>query len=134
MQLVLNTFGSLLGKSGDCFEIKAGDDKRLVAASKVSSILITTGAVLSTDSIELAIAHNIDLLLLDKGGHPYARIWQCKLGSATKILRLQLEASESELGLQLGRNGWPPRSPTRWTFSRNWRARGPARPRQWHSM
>jgi len=97
----LNTFGTFLGKSGDCFEIKAGEEKRLVAATKVRSILITTGASLSTDAIELAIQHNIDLLFLDKSGHPYARIWQCKLGSTTKIRRLQLEASESELGFKL---------------------------------
>ncbi len=101
MQLVLNTFGTYLGKTGDCFEVKSGDAKRLVSAKKVRSILITTGASLSTDAIELAIANNVDIVFLDKTGHPFARIWQCKLGSTTKIRRLQLEASEAELGLQL---------------------------------
>ncbi|MDZ7385489.1 MAG: CRISPR-associated endonuclease Cas1, partial [candidate division KSB1 bacterium] len=101
MQLVINTFGTFLGKTGDCFELKVGEQKRLVSAKKVRTILITTGASLSTDAIELAIQNNVDVVFLDKTGHPFARIWQSKLGSTTKIRRLQLEASEAELGFQL---------------------------------
>ncbi|MDZ7262791.1 MAG: CRISPR-associated endonuclease Cas1, partial [candidate division KSB1 bacterium] len=43
MQLVLNTFGAYLSKSGDCFEVKIDDQKQVVSAKKVQSILITTG-------------------------------------------------------------------------------------------
>ncbi len=100
MQLVLNTFGTYLSKNGDCFEIKAGDSKRLISAKKVKSILITTGAALSTDAIRLAIQNNIDILFLDEFGDPYARVWQPRLGSTTRIRRRQLEISETEEGLR----------------------------------
>lgn len=100
MQLVLNTFGTYLSKNGDCFEIKAGDSKRLISAKKVRSILITTAAAISTDAIQLAIQNNVDIVFLDSYGNPYARVWQSRLGSTTRIRRRQLEISETEEGLK----------------------------------
>ena len=100
MQLVINTFGSYLHKIEDCFEIKVEEQKQKISASKVESILITTGVSFSSDAIELAMQHNIDVVFLDKFGNPYARVWQPKLGSTTLIRRRQLEIAETELGLQ----------------------------------
>lgn len=101
MQLVLNTYGSYLHKIEDCFEIKVDDQKQKISANKVESILITTGVSFSSDAIELAMQHNIDVVFLDKFGNPYARVWQPKLGSTTLIRRRQLEIAETDLGLQL---------------------------------
>lgn len=101
MQLVLNTYGSYLHKIEDCFEIKVDEQKQKVSANKVESILITTGVSFSSDAIELAMQHNIDVVFLDAFGNPYARIWQPKLGSTTLIRRRQLEIAETEAGLQL---------------------------------
>lgn len=61
MNLVLNTFGTYLHRDGEMFVInikneKDENKKREVSARKVRSILITTGAALSTDAIRLAIA------------------------------------------------------------------------------
>ncbi len=101
MQLIINTFGSYLHKIEDCFEIKIDQQKQKVSANKVESILITTGVSFSSDAIELAMRHNIDVVLLDNFGNPYARIWQPKLGSTTLIRRRQLELAETEAGLNL---------------------------------
>jgi len=101
MQLVLNTYGAYLHKTGDCFEIKVGEEKRSISAQKVQSIWITTAASFSTDAIQMAMENNIDVVFLDHFGNPYARIWQSKLGSTTKIRRRQLEVSESREGLSL---------------------------------
>lgn len=101
MQLVLNTWGSHIHKSGDCFEVKIGDQRQLVSVQKVQSIWITTGCTFSSDAIELAMNNNIDVVFLDKFGHPFGRVWQSKLGSTTKIRRRQLEISETEDGLKL---------------------------------
>ncbi len=101
MQLVLNTPGAYLSKSGDCFQVKVGDEKSLVSVHKVQSILVTTYAAFSSDAIELAMNHNIDVVFLDRFGNPYGRVWQSKLGSTTRIRRRQLEISETEEGLSL---------------------------------
>jgi CRISPR-associated protein Cas1 len=101
MQLVINTFGASLRKRGEQFLVQAGDKKFGVSAHKVRSILIATAAHLSTDAIELAARHNIDVLFLDRRGDPYARVWQTKLGSTAAIRRRQLEVAEGPEGLAL---------------------------------
>jgi len=101
MQLVINTYGSYLQKSGDCFKIKKDEQTFEVSVKKVSSILITTAAYITTDAIKLAMDHNIDIIFLDEFGEPYGRVWHSKLGSTTLIRRRQLEIAETDQGLKL---------------------------------
>jgi CRISPR-associated protein Cas1 len=101
MQLVINTFGASLRKQGERFLVRAGDKQLAVSAHKVRSILLTTAAHLSTDAIELAVAHNIDLVFLDRHGDPFARVWQTRLGSTAAIRRRQLEVADGAEGLAL---------------------------------
>ncbi len=103
MQLVINTFGASVRKRGEQFEILAGDRKVALSVHKVQSILITTGAHLSTDAIQLALRHNIDLVFLDGSGQPYGRVWQTRMGSTVAIRRRQLEVAELPEGLGLAR-------------------------------
>jgi CRISPR-associated protein Cas1 len=104
MQLVINTFGAGLGKEGDRFLVTAGSRKLAVSAHKVQSILITTAAYLSTDAVELAAAHNIDLVFLNKHGEPFARVWQSRMGSTAAIRRRQIEVADSPEGLGFARD------------------------------
>jgi CRISPR-associated protein Cas1 len=67
--------------------------------------LITTGASLSTDAIELALEKNIDIIFLDKFGAPMGRIWHGRPGSTTAIRRAQLRLADTEKGLHLAL-GW----------------------------
>lgn len=103
MQLVINTYGSYLKKKDNCFLVKNEDKEFEVSAKKVESILITTGAYLSTDAIKFAMENNIDVIFLDEFGSPYGRVWHSKLGSTTLIRRRQLEIAEKEEGLELAK-------------------------------
>ena len=105
MQLILNTPGAYLSKSGNCFQVKVGDEKKQISVHKVQSILVTTCAAFSSDAIQLAMNNNIDVVFLDRFGNPYGRVWQSRLGSTTRIRRRQLEISETEEGLKLV-TGW----------------------------
>ncbi|MGB5100628.1 MAG: CRISPR-associated endonuclease Cas1, partial [Methanothrix sp.] len=58
VQLVINSYGAYLRKSGNCFLVKREDKSIEVAVSKVSSILITTSAYITTDAIKLAVDNN----------------------------------------------------------------------------
>ena len=104
MQLIINTFGSYLQKKGDCFRIKTDQKKTEVSCKKVSSILITTAAYITTDAIKLAVDNNIDIVFLDEFGDPYGRIWHSKIGSTTLIRRKQLEIAELHEGFALSVN------------------------------
>lgn len=101
MQLVINTYGSYLQKNGDCFKIRNDDKVSEVSCKKVSSILISTAAYITTDAIKMAMENNIDIVFIDEHGDPYGRVWHPKLGSTTLIRRRQLEIAETEEGLRL---------------------------------
>lgn len=105
MDLVLTTFGTYLHRQGELFVIKVGDENSQISSRKVRTILITTGASLSTDAIQLAVEKNIDIVLLDKFGDPYGRVWHGRPGSTTAIRRAQLRLADSEPGLRLAL-GW----------------------------
>ena len=81
MQLVLNTFGAALRRQGDRFLIRAGSREAGFSAHKVQSILVTTGVSLTSDALQLAAEHNVDVVFLDKAGSPYGRFWQNRMGS-----------------------------------------------------
>jgi len=101
MQLVLNTYGSYLQKSGNCFKIKTDDRTFEISCKKVASILISTAAYITTDAIRMAMENNIDIVFIDEFGNPYGRVWHPKLGSTTLIRRRQLEIAETEEGFKL---------------------------------
>jgi len=101
MQLVINTYGSYLRKSGDCFLVKTEDKTYEISVRKVDSIMIATSAYLSTDALKMAIENNIDVVFLDEFGDPYGRVWHSKLGSTVLIRRKQLEISAINEGLEL---------------------------------
>jgi CRISPR-associated protein Cas1 len=103
MQLVINTYGSYLRKSGSCFLVKKDDKSFEVSANKINSILITTAAYITTDAIKMAVENNIDIVFLDAHGDPYGRVWHPKLGSTTLIRRRQLEIYDTADGLNLAK-------------------------------
>lgn len=98
MQLYLNTYGVYLHIKDAMFEVRlpaenGAYEKRHFAAHKVTSIVITTSAALSTDAVKLALTNNIDIIFADSSGFPLGRVWHSKLGSTTAIRKRQLEAS-----------------------------------------
>ncbi len=107
MQLVINTFGTSLRRKGDRFVVKSSARQTPVeiSAHKIQSLVIATGAHFSSNVIQLAAEHNIDVVFLDKLGRPIARVWQTKMGSTAAIRRRQLEAAETDEAMQFVR-GW----------------------------
>ena len=102
MKLVINTPGSYISKSGECFLIiKNKETKQEISSKKVEQLLVTTHAVISTDVIELALENNIDIVFLKNSGQPLGRVWHSKLGSITTIRRKQLFLQDNPFGLIL---------------------------------
>ncbi len=103
MQLVINTYGASLRKKDDNFLVSVDDKKSEVSPKKVSSILISTSAVITTDALHLAIENNIEVVMLDYSGQPFARVWHCRPGSTNRIRRLQLYLDRIPLGLEMAK-------------------------------
>lgn len=102
MHIILSKYGSSIRKSGEMLEISREGEKQRISPKKVSSILITTGAVISTDVVEMCLQNNIDLIFLDKYGSPLGRFWHARMGSTARIRRAQLHLSMEEEGLRFG--------------------------------
>lgn len=101
MQLIINTYGSYLHVVQSSFEIRTEDDKRRISAKKVDSILITTGAAISTDAVKLALENNIEIQFLDEFGGSIGKVWHSRLGSTTFIRRRQLEITSTVEGTKI---------------------------------
>ncbi len=102
MQLIINTYGAYIHVKEEVFELKVNSEKKHVSPKKVQSILITTGATISSDAIKLAVENNIDILFIDHHGEPYGRVWHDRLGSTARIRQKQLELSGTDKGINIG--------------------------------
>ena len=107
MDLFLSSYGTYLHVRDGMFEIRVPAQadgtvavRQEVAAKKVRTIVLGTSGALSTDAIQLALKHNVDILFSERDGTPFGRIWHPKLGSTTSIRKRQLEASLSAVGLR----------------------------------
>lgn len=105
MQLIINTFGASLRKQGEQFVVQADDKRLTISAHKVRSIVLATAVHLTTDALQLALAYNIDVILLGGDGEPQGRFWQTRMGSTAAIRRRQLELERAPEGLALAK-GW----------------------------
>jgi CRISPR-associated protein Cas1 len=103
MQLIINTYGTYVHVKDELFEVTLTKDgekqKHHFASQKVTSILMSKGAALSTDAIILAMKNNIDIIVFEYDGMPVGRFWHSKPGSTSKIRKQQLEASLNETGV-----------------------------------
>ncbi len=99
MELYLTSYGTYLHKKGKLFEVEMNGIKKQFSPEKISSVIFTNAATLSTDAIQMAMEYNIDIIFLNEQGDPYGRVWYPKLGSTTFIRRRQLEIYAQDEGL-----------------------------------
>ena len=95
MELVINTFGTSISRDQSGFVIIGKDGKQRIPAEGVRSIQLGKGAQITSDAILLAIENEIEVLFINKGGHPVGRVWSPRYGSISTIRRGQLDFSLS---------------------------------------
>lgn len=96
MDLVLNTYGTLLSKDTDNFIIKTADGVQRIHPDAIKSIYISKGAQLTSDAAILAIENEIDILFIDAKGNPQGRVWSNKYGSVSTIRKNQINFTFSK--------------------------------------
>lgn len=100
MDLILNTFGTSLVKDSDNFMVIHKDGKQRINPDKIDSIVISRGALISSDATLLAIENEIDVMFVDWTGEPLGRVWSVKYGSISTIRRKQLNFTLSKAALK----------------------------------
>lgn len=100
MELILNTYGLSLNRDNEAFVITKKGERHRIPVDDVKSIQISRGAQITSDAVMLAIEHEIDVLFMDKGGHPIGRIWSPRYGSISTIRKGQLNFTASHAALE----------------------------------
>ena len=95
MELIINSFGTLLSRDKEGFLIHTTEGKQRIPASSVSSIQLSRGIKVTSDAILLAIENEIQLLFVENGGQLVGRVWSPKYGSISTIRKGQLNFSLS---------------------------------------
>lgn len=101
MHLVLDTPGTCLRKENELFLVETEAGRRHVVPTKVQSLTVHRGVLLSADAVLLALTHEVELLFADGGGFPAGRVWSGKYGSVATIRKNQWQFARSPAAL-----GW----------------------------
>jgi CRISP-associated protein Cas1 len=103
MLLVVQSYGAKLAVKDGLFSVTTIENKqyttREYAVMDVSCIWVHNGCNFTSASVELALANDIDLLLLDHKGMPVGRFMPIRPNSIVSIQRVQLEAQRSPVAL-----------------------------------
>lgn len=91
MELILHTFGTSISKDSDGFVITNQNGRKRLPSDGITSIHIGRGVQITSDAVMLAIEKEIEVLIIDKSGKNYGRVWSNKYGSISTIRKGQLE-------------------------------------------
>lgn len=100
MELILNTFGVSLNRDNEAFIITQKGERHRIPVDDIKSIQISRGAQITSDAVMLAVEHEIDVVFMDKGGHPIGRVWSPRYGSISTIRKGQLNFTASHAALE----------------------------------
>lgn len=100
MELILNTYGLSLNRDNEAFVITQKGERHRIPVDDVKSIQISRGAQITSDAVMLAVEHEIDVVFMDKGGHPVGRVWSPRYGSISTIRKGQLNFTASHAALE----------------------------------
>lgn len=96
----MNTFGVSLNRDNEAFVITKKGERHRIPVDDVKSIQISRGAQVTSDAVMLAVEHEIDVMFMDKGGHPIGRVWSPRYGSISTIRKGQLNFTSSHAALE----------------------------------
>lgn len=99
MQLIINTRGCALRVKEGQFLVTGKDIDRKVPITKVSSIWMNKGTLLSSEAIFKSLEKDIDILFIDKKGLVRGRVWNGRFGSIASVRKNQLLFASGPAGL-----------------------------------
>lgn len=110
MDIYLQSFGARLRVRDGLFQLTVPDPTgsnyhvaEEYAPHQVQSILMMPGTSASADALLLAIEKNIDIIVLDKFGHPQGRVWTARPSTTLDVLKNQLAMSLSPDALRFAK-------------------------------
>ncbi|MER5175732.1 MAG: CRISPR-associated endonuclease Cas1 [Candidatus Nitrosocosmicus sp.] len=104
MIVEIASHGAVIKRDHDLFIVIGDDGKKEIPAEKVDCIIVSSNALISTQAIKLCVEKQIQLVLSEYSGKPFARLWVANPGKNTMIRRKQYLNTETELGFLISRD------------------------------
>ena len=103
-KLILDGFGTFLGRKRERFLVRKGDRKEEVPADEVESIILTSSGIsVSASALRLAIRKNVQVVFAHYGGWPYAILMPTALSGSIRARREQFAAYRDRRGVGLAK-------------------------------
>ena len=106
MDLIINTFGTRIRSSGERVVLKfpGSNTKKEYPIRRLEKIIILRPSSISTNAVQLALEHDIDIVYLGSFGKPVGRIFPSSPRGLTLLRRAQLEAANSPRAFDLAKS------------------------------
>jgi len=103
--LILNDFGSFLGRVGNCFYVQAADGRKTeVSAYNMEGIIVCNpGVTISVSALRLALARGIGVSLASRTGIPHGFLHPALVSSSVAARRRQYQAYAQAKGFEFAR-------------------------------
>jgi CRISPR-associated protein Cas1 len=97
MDLLIDTFGTKIGSSGERIVLTFPNikEKKEYPVRRVSKIVILRPASLTTNAVQLALEHDVDIVYLGAFGKPIGRIFSSEPKGLASLRKAQLEISNN---------------------------------------
>lgn len=102
MVVVVDTFGSFIGKKSERLVVKQKDgSKKEQPFFDISQVIIATNGVsISSDAIQACLERGVQIVFASRQGQPYGLLSGPEMGGTIKTRRAQLMAYHDQRGLQ----------------------------------
>lgn len=101
MIVEVSSHGSVIKRNHNLIVISNDEGKKEISAEKIDCIIVSSNSLISTQAVKLCIEKQIQLVLADYSGRPFARLWVTNPGRNTVIRRKQYQSENSELSFNI---------------------------------
>lgn len=106
MDLVINTYGTRIRSTSErlVLTIPKRKEKKEYSVRKIEKIIILVSSSISSDAVQLALEHDIDIVFMNTYGRPVGRIFPSTPKGTGDLRRAQLQFSRSAGEVSLARS------------------------------
>lgn len=104
MELYISNLGANVSREKESFCIVNDEEKYVLSASKIDSIIFETESRISIGALKLALEKNIPITISDRDGEVLGQFFKINDGKSGKLRKAQYRYFQEECGIELGKN------------------------------
>lgn len=104
MELYISTLGANVSREKESFSIINEEEKYILSAKKIDSIIFETESRISIGALKLALENDIPITISDRDGTVLGQFYRLNDSKSGKLRKAQYKYFQSEYGIELGKN------------------------------